>query len=1384
MNSGLQQHLHNTRHMYSGTCMKNRRRNGVRIIEWSKDEEDKAQKKEGEKRYYLGDLQDTIDKVQNHSHQRRHTDSYCGLTDLGFYGPKYTWSNGRGPGSIVWKRLDRGLANDEWLTSFPATTITHLASAGSDHSPLLLEINVRNENPKRYFKFLNCWTENKTFLPLVQSVWTRPFQGNPMWVFHQKIKALCSELSQWSRQQYGDIFQRVKEFENKVREAEERWAHSNNEKDRAILHELNAQYIKHLKTEEAVLRQKTQLNWFKEGDANSKYFHSLIRGRRRKLFIHKIKNENNEWIQGDEAIGEAACDHFQELFTDQGGMIREDLLSCIPNLITEEDNTALSKEPTIDEIKAVIFSMNPTSAAGPDGLNGKFYQHCWEIIKLDIFNVVNAFFCGYSMPKHMTQACLVLLPKTEFPSSLSDFRPISLSNFINKIISKLICHRLAPILPRIISPNQTGFVKGRNISENIMLAQEIVQGIKKPNVGGNVVIKLDMAKAYDRVSWAFTCIIMRRLGFNERIIDMVWRTLSNNWYSVIVNGTRCGFFHSTRGLKQGDPLAPALFIIGAELLSKMLNNMTHDQFFNGFYMERRGPQITHLSFADDIIIFTSGSRYSLHKIMGILQAYEQTSGQLINKNKSHFMVSPSAFQSTSRRVTQITGFSRKNSPITYLGCPLYTGRKRIIFFNSIISKVVSKIRGWHGKILSHGGRATLIKHVLQSLPIHLLSAVSPPKTVLKQIEKLAANFFWGMDHNRYKYHWASWQKLAKPQEEGGIGLRNIEDVCRSLEFKQWWWFRTKDSLWSKFLKAKYCQRSHPVSKKWDSGQSQAWKKMMSNKKDVEQHIQWHLISGNSSFWWDNWLGTGHLAPLRTSGGRPGNVQVSQFWDAGVWNTQKLSNLVPAHVIETILQTPIFYAPQTPDRPIWKPTSTGQFTSASAWKVIRNKGPLLFLNKKIWHQQIPFKWSFCLWRALRNKLPTDDRVAMFGPPSVNRCVCCRKHQAETISHIFNTGHFAKAIWKNFTATVGFPFSEMPLNTLLLKWWSLKTKNEVHSLLIDTLPIIICWNLWKNRCAAKYGTKQSSMARVIYSINSDINLMLHAKYPTLPWPTDWSLLYLFSETLQFQITTTLVTWQKPPPNYVKVNSDGSALLNPGKIGAGVIIRDHQGDFIHAIAAPLGEGSNNLAETEAALIGIRWCIDNGFTKIYLETDSALLIHWLTNGTPPPWSIVNSVQKLQQLGHQCSQGSSPLSPQTTGLVHLTKIKPVEQFSPHLHSKNLTYGAWFSSPRNMDTSGASIYLNAVYTRTCNQVMDQGSSMLPSPQFKEMDWSLGMPSDSGINITDVHSTEGTPSTPKILPQQPGYQTQVDNPLLSAPLPIPTAKAQLPRTMPGADAVAE
>ncbi|XP_070013963.1 uncharacterized protein [Nicotiana sylvestris] len=152
----------------------------------------------------------------------------------------------------------------------------------------------------------------------------------------------------------------------------------------------------------------------------------------------------------------------------------------------------------------------------------------------------------------------------------------------------------------------------------------------------NVVIKLDMEKAYDRVSWKFLLHVLRRMRFAECFINMVWNFISNNWYSVMVNGQASRFFHSSRGVKQGDPLSPALFILSAEVLSRSLNKLFEDRQFRGFGMPKWTDPLNHLAYADDTIIFASTDPYSLQRIVDVLVQYEQVSEQLINKAKSSY----------------------------------------------------------------------------------------------------------------------------------------------------------------------------------------------------------------------------------------------------------------------------------------------------------------------------------------------------------------------------------------------------------------------------------------------------------------------------------------------------------------------------------------------------------------------------------------------------------------------------------------------------------------------------------------------------------------------------------------------------------------------------
>ncbi|XP_059310157.1 uncharacterized protein LOC132061337 [Lycium ferocissimum] len=381
--------------------------------------------------------------------------------------------------------------------------------------------------------------------------------------------------------------------------------------------------------------------------------------------------------------------------------------------------------------------------------------------------------------------------------------------------------------------NKAGFVKGRSIVENVLLTQEIVSDIRLRTKSANVVMKLDMAKAYDRVSWIFLMKVLRKIGFSELVIDMIFRLVSSNW-----------------GVKQGDPLSRTLFILTAEVLSKNLNSLNLIPHFKGCGMPKWSPKVKHLSYADGMIIFSSADVFSLQLIMEVLRKYENTSGQKINRDKSVVYMHKNVPGDVSITVEIVTGIVRKDFPLIYLGCPIYHSRRRKDFFTHILMKIMNRLQSWKGKLLSFGGRTILMKHVLQSLPIHLLSAVNPHIGVIRQMHKMFAQFFWSNTIGGKSRHWASWNHLCLPIMEGGMGFRSLHDVSSALFCKLWWNFRTKPSLWSAFMVNKYCRKESTVTIQWKHGMGalyftvDGFDENIQNILDVVENGNWNMTKLN------------------------------------------------------------------------------------------------------------------------------------------------------------------------------------------------------------------------------------------------------------------------------------------------------------------------------------------------------------------------------------------------------------------------------------------------------------------------------------------------------------------------------------------------------------
>lgn len=227
---------------------------------------------------------------------------------------------------------------------------------------------------------------------------------------------------------------------------------------------------------------------------------------------------------------------------------------------------------------------------------------------------------------------ITLIPKVDSPIKVKDFRPIACCNVTYKVISKILVNRLKPLLPLLVSNNQSAFVKGRTIQNNILLLHEIVKNYQRNSGPKSCAIKVDIMKAFDTVNWEYLLGILKSMHFPTRFIKWVELCISTTSFSINLNGSLSGHFNATRGLRQGDPLSPCLFILVVEGLTQLLKKASsHPQF--SFHPRCARLGITSLAFADDLFIFAKADTQSVNIIKNTLEVFQNISGLKPNLQK-------------------------------------------------------------------------------------------------------------------------------------------------------------------------------------------------------------------------------------------------------------------------------------------------------------------------------------------------------------------------------------------------------------------------------------------------------------------------------------------------------------------------------------------------------------------------------------------------------------------------------------------------------------------------------------------------------------------------------------------------------------------------------
>ncbi|GKE32980.1 hypothetical protein Tco_1452302, partial [Tanacetum coccineum] len=556
------------------------------------------------------------------------------VTDVNYSGLKYTWNQKTKGEEGILKKIDRIMANLEFNDTFVGAHAIFQPYQISDHSLAVLKIPMVSTSKPKPFKFSNVLIHNVRFKNLVKEEWSKPFSGFHMFQVVKKLKKPFRKLLF----NQGNLHFNVGRLRTKLDQVQR---DLDMDPSNLVLCEEEAVYVQAyndaLLMQERFLQQKAKIKWLRVGDSNSAYFHKVVKGRISRSRIDVVASADGTLFEGDQ-VAAAFMSRYSSFLGQQGVTQTLNTSNLIINKLDYDFANDMVKIVTPQEVKATIFSMGNDKSLGPDGYTAAFFKEAWDIVSNDVTKVVQEFFTNGTLLKELNHTIIALIPK------------------------------------------------------------EIMHNYHLDRGPPRCAFKTDIQKSYDTVDWDFLREILVGFGFHHRMIAWIMECVSSTSFSLSINGALHGFFKRKRGLRQGDPLSPYLFMFIIEVFTLILHRRVHDSDLFTYHWHCSKLELINRCFADDLFLFAHGDANSTRIIMECLDEFKDVSGLVpsLPKSTAYFC---NVLNHTKLAILNILPFEEGRLLVKYLGVPLISSRLVYRDCRELIEKVQSRINDWKNKSL-------------------------------------------------------------------------------------------------------------------------------------------------------------------------------------------------------------------------------------------------------------------------------------------------------------------------------------------------------------------------------------------------------------------------------------------------------------------------------------------------------------------------------------------------------------------------------------------------------------------------------------------------------------------------------------------------------------